>query len=198
MRRRQNGSFTVTGLKAGYYICEELASDSGHVIDTAPQSFYICGKDQDVVTNSTSGNSPKGSRAGQEGLQRGRQLPLSDVEFLVTDSYGAVVGDANGKFVTDSTGSFLVEGSSLGPPWSSRRHVPSRAICWIIRPRPPVKDGQTVTWSSATSLWGISSSTNCPARTRPPLEGVQFKITYADGSYLPDAENGKLSSNGLM
>ena len=35
-----NGSFTVTGLKKGYYICEELESDSGHVIDAAPQSFY--------------------------------------------------------------------------------------------------------------------------------------------------------------
>ena len=32
----QNGSFTVTGLKVGYYICEELESDSGHVIDSAP------------------------------------------------------------------------------------------------------------------------------------------------------------------
>ena len=26
--------------------------------------------------------------------------------------------------------------------------------------------------------------------------GVEFKITYADGSYVPD-ENGQLSSNGL-
>ena len=31
---------------------------------------------------------------------------------------------------------------------------------------------------------------------KTPLEGVQFKITYADGSYLAD-ENGHLSSNGL-
>ena len=31
-----NGSFTVTGLKAGTYIVEELSSDSGHVIDSAP------------------------------------------------------------------------------------------------------------------------------------------------------------------
>ena len=45
-----NGSFTVTGLKKGYYICEELESDSGHVIDAAPQSFYISGEDQDIVT----------------------------------------------------------------------------------------------------------------------------------------------------
>ena len=33
----ENGSFTVTGLKAGYYICEELESDGAHVIDSAPQ-----------------------------------------------------------------------------------------------------------------------------------------------------------------
>lgn len=40
-----NGSFTVTGLKAGYYICEELESDGDHVIDSSPQYFYISGKD---------------------------------------------------------------------------------------------------------------------------------------------------------
>ena len=55
-----NGSFTVTGLKKGYYICEELESDSGHVIDAAPQSFYISGKDQDIVTLYFS-NAPKGA-----------------------------------------------------------------------------------------------------------------------------------------
>jgi hypothetical protein len=32
--------------------------------------------------------------------------------------------------------------------------------------------------------------------THEPLEGVEFCITYADGSYVPD-ENGQLSSNGL-
>ena len=55
-----NGSFTVTGLKKGYYICEELESDSGHVIDAAPQSFYVSGEDQDIVTLYFS-NAPKGS-----------------------------------------------------------------------------------------------------------------------------------------
>lgn len=55
-----NGSFTVTGLKKGYYICEEVASDSGHVIDSAPQSFYVSGEEQDIVTLYFD-NSPKGS-----------------------------------------------------------------------------------------------------------------------------------------
>ena len=34
------------------------------------------------------------------------------------------------------------------------------------------------------------------ADKKTPLKGAQSKITYADGSFLPD-ENGKLSSNGL-
>ena len=35
--------------------------------------------------------------------------PISDVEFLVTDSDGNFIGNANGKFVTDSAGSFTVK-----------------------------------------------------------------------------------------
>lgn len=54
-----NGCFTVTGLKAGTYIMEELASDIGHVIDTAPQTAYISGKEQ-VVIQIYFGNISKG------------------------------------------------------------------------------------------------------------------------------------------
>ena len=50
----------MTGLKAGTYIVQELASDSGHIIDTAPQTAYISGEDQDVV-QLYFGNSPKGA-----------------------------------------------------------------------------------------------------------------------------------------
>ena len=34
--------------------------------------------------------------------------PISDVEFLVTDSDGNLIGNANGKFVTDSAGTFTI------------------------------------------------------------------------------------------
>ena len=59
-RTMKNGSFTVTGLQAGAYIVEELASDSGHIVDAAPQTAYISGKQQDVV-QLYFGNSPKSS-----------------------------------------------------------------------------------------------------------------------------------------
>ncbi len=190
-----NGSFTVTGLRKGYYICEELESDSGHVIDAAPQSFYISGKDQDIVTLYFS-NAPKGVVLVKK-VSSADNSPLSDVEFLVTKSDGSVVGDANGKFVTDSTGTFLVEGVEPGTTLVIRE---TRAKPGYLLDDTPqtvqVKEGQTVTVEFRNQPLGNLIIHKLSSKDKTPLEGVQFKITYADGSYLPD-ESGKLSSNGL-
>ena len=190
-----NGSFTVTGLKKGYYICEELESDSGHVIDAAPQSFYISGEDQDIVTLYFS-NAPKGAILVKK-VSSADNSPLSDVEFLVTKSDGSVVGDANGKFVTDSTGTFLVEGVESGTTLVIKE---TRAKPGYLLDDTPqtvqVKEGQTVTVEFRNQPLGNLIIHKLSSKDKTPLEGVQFKITYADGSYLPD-EGGKLSSNGL-
>ena len=190
-----NGSFTVTGLKKGYYICEELESDSGHVIDAAPQSFYISGEDQDIVTLYFS-NAPKGAILVKK-VSSADNSPLSDAEFLVTKSDGSVVGDANGKFVTDSTGTFLVEGVEPGTTLVIKE---TRAKPGYLLDDTPqtvqVKEGQTVTVEFRNQPLGNLIIHKLSSKDKTPLEGVQFKITYADGSYLPD-EGGKLSSNGL-
>lgn len=191
----QNGSFTVTGLQKGYYICEELESDSGHVIDAAPQSFYISGEDQDIVTLYFS-NAPKGAVLVKK-VSATDNTPLSDVEFLVTKSDGSVVGDANGKFVTDSTGTFLVEGVEPGTTLIIKE---TRAKPGYLLDDTPqtvqVKEGQTVTVEFRNQPMGNLIIHKLSSKDKTPLEGVQFKITYADGTYLPD-EGGKLSSNGL-
>lgn len=190
-----NGSFTVTGLKKGYYICEEMESDSGHVIDAAPQSFYISGEDQDIVTLYFS-NAPKGAILVKK-VSSADNSPLSDVEFLVTKSDGSVVGDANGKFVTDSTGTFLVEGVEPGTTLIIKE---TRAKPGYLLDDTPqtvqVKEGQIVTVEFRNQPMGNLIIHKLSSKDKTPLEGVQFKITYADGSYLPD-EGGKLSSNGL-
>ena len=190
-----NGSFTVTGLRKGYYICEELESDSGHVIDAAPQSFYISGEDQDIVTLYFS-NAPKGAVLVKK-VSAADNTPLSDVEFLVTRLDGSVVGDANGKFVTDSTGTFLVEGVEPGTTLVIKE---TRAKDGYLLDDTPqtvqVKEGQTVTVEFRNQPMGNLIIHKLSSKDKTPLEGVQFKITYADGSYLPD-EGGKLSSNGL-
>ena len=190
-----NGSFTVTGLRKGYYICEELESDSGHVIDAAPQSFYISGENQDIVTLYFS-NAPKGAVLVKK-VSSADNSPLSDVEFLVARSDGSVVGNNNGKFVTDSTGTFLVEGVEPGTTLVIKE---TRAKPGYLLDNTPqtvqVQEGQTVTVEFRNQPMGNLIIHKLSSKDKTPLEGVQFKITYADGSYLPD-EGGKLSSNGL-
>ena len=193
-----NGSFTATGLKKGYYICEELESDGAHVIDSAPQSFYISGEDQDIVTLYFS-NAPKGAVLVKKVSDDDKKLPLSGVEFFVTTSDGAVVGDNNGKFVTDSAGSFLVENVA---PGTSLVVKETRAKPGYLLDDVPqtvqVKAGQTVTlefWNKplgnlVIEKWGRNGTKTVP------LEGVKFEIKYTDGRYVDDG-GGTLSSKGI-
>ena len=189
-----NGSFTVTGLKEGTYIVEELSSDSGHVIDTAPQTAYISGKQQDVV-QLYFGNSPKGSLLVKK-IDSVTHKPLSDVEFFVTTADGTVVGDANGKYVTDSAGTFtitdIVPGTTLVVKETRARDG------YLLDDAPQtatVKAGQTVTLEFRNQPQGsliINKLSSADKKT--PLEGVLFQITYSDGSFV---DNGALSSKGL-
>ena len=109
----KNGSFTVTGLKEGTYIVQELVSPDGHLIDSEPQTVYISGKEQDVVTLRF-GNAPLGSLLITKVSDDEKQEPLSDVEFLLTDSSGNFIGTNNGRYVTNSAGEILVEGLTPG------------------------------------------------------------------------------------
>ena len=189
-----NGSFTVTGLKEGTYIVEELSSDSGHVIDSAPQTVYISGKQQDVV-QLYFGNSPKGNLLVKK-IDSVTHKPLSDVEFMVTTADGTVVDDANGKYVTDSAGSFTVSGINPGTTLVVKE---TRARDGYLLDDAPqtatVKAGQTVTLEFRNQPQGsliINKLSSADKKT--PLEGVLFQITYSDGSFV---DNGALSSKGL-
>lgn len=190
-----NGSFTVTGLQAGTYIVEELASDNGHVIDTAPQTAYISGKEQDVV-QLYFGNSPKGALLVKK-IDSVSREPLADVEFFVTTADGSVVGNANGKFVTDSAGSFTVENIDPGTTLVVKE---TRARDGYLLDDTPqtaqIKAGQTVTLEFRNQPKGSLVINKLDSVTKEPLAGVQFKITYADGSYV-DAEGGQLSTKGI-
>lgn len=191
-----NGSFTVTGLDEGTYIVEELASDSGHVIDTAPQTAYISGKDQDVV-ELYFGNSPKGALLIKK-IDSVSREPLSDVEFFVTTSDGTVVGNANGKFVTDSAGTVLIENIDPGTTLVVKE-TRTKDNTYILDDTPQtarIKAGQTVTLEFRNQPKGSLIINKQDSVTKEPLEGVQFKITYADGRVV-DADGGQLSSNGL-
>lgn len=108
------------------------------------------------------------------------------------------MGDANGKFVTDSSGSFLVENQDPGTVLVVRETRAKPGYLLDDTPQTAeIKAGQTMSLEFRNQpLGNLIIHKLSGADKKTPLEGAQFKITYADGSFLPD-ENGQLSSNGL-
>ena len=192
-----NGSFTVTGCKAGTYIIEELSSDGSHVIDTPPQTVYLSGEEQEVV-QVYFGNSPKGSLLIKK-VSSADNSPISDVQFFVTESDGTVVGDGNGYFTTDSAGTILIEGIEPGTTLVVKETRAKEGFLLDDTPQTAqIKAGQTVTLefrnqplgNLVIEKWGRNGTNTVP------LEGVKFEVKYANGQYV-DAAGGTLSSKGI-
>lgn len=166
------------------------------MIDTPPQTVYLSGEDQEVV-QVYFGNSPKGSLLIKK-VSSADNSPISDVQFFVTESDGTVVGDSNGYFVTDSAGTILIEGIDPGTTLVVKETRAKDGFLLDDTPQTAqIKAGQTVTLEFRNQPTGqliIHKLSGDDRKT--PLEGVQFKITYSDGSFV-DADSGQLSSNGL-
>jgi len=191
-----NGSFTVTGLIRGTYIVEELASDNGHVIDSAPQTAFLSGEDQDVV-QLYFGNTPKGSLLVKK-VSTANGEPLADTEFLVTTKEGTLVGTANGKFKTASDGTFLIENMEPGTTLVIKETRAKQGYLLDDTAQvATIQAGKTVELEFRNKPLGNLIIRKLDGSDRKtPLEGVRFKIIYADGSFV-DADGGKRSSDGL-
>ena len=99
--------------------------------------------------------------------------------------------------MTDSSGSFLVENLEPGTTLVVREVRAKPGYLLDETPQTAViQAGQTVPLEFRNQPEGNLIIHKLSSTDKQPLEGVQFKITYADGSYLAD-ENGHLSSNGL-
>ena len=176
-----NGSFTVTGLREGTYIVEELASDSGHVIDTAPQTAYISGKEQDVV-QLYFGNTPKGSLLIRKVCAVDPSITLQNAEFKVTYADGSVIGTSNGIYRSDENGEILINGLE---PGKSVVVTETRAPSGFTIDTQPqtisVLPGKTVSLTFKNQPKGALIVTKVDASTGEPLSGAEFRITTAAG-----------------
>ena len=195
IKTSQNGTAILTGLAAGTYVCEEISAPDGYVITDATETVYLSGKDQDVITV-TFGNDKMGSLLiVKKDAVTG--APISDVEFFITDSDGSVIGNANGKYVTDSAGTIRIDGLTPGMTVIAKE---VRAKDGYILDDTPqsikIKRNSVMTLEFRNQPKGNLIVVKQDSVTKEPLEGVEFKITYADGSYV-DAEGGTLSSTGL-
>ena len=188
------GTIRIDGLTPGMtVIAKEVRAKDGYILDDTPQSIKI--KRNSVMTLEFR-NQPRGGVLVKK-VDAVTNAPISDVEFLVTDSDGNLIGNANGKFVTDSAGTFTITDVAPGTTLVIKE---TRAKAGYILDDTPqtvkVKSNEVVTVEFRNAPKGNLIIVKQDSVTKEPLEGVEFKITYADGSYV-DAEGGTLSSTGL-
>ena len=188
------GTIRIDGLTPGMtVIAKEVRAKDGYILDDTPQSIKI--KRNAVMTLEFRNQSRGGVLVKK--VDAVTNAPISDVEFLVTDSDGNLIGNSNGKFVTDSAGTFTITDIAPGTTLVIKE---TRAKAGYILDDTPqtvkVKSNEVVTVEFRNAPKGNLIIVKQDSITKEPLEGVQFKIVYADGSYV-DAEGGTLSSNGL-
>lgn len=188
-RTSSNGTIVVTGLKAGTYICEEISAPDGYVITDAAETVYLSGKDQDVITV-TFGNDKMGSLLiVKKDAVTG--APISDVEFLVTDSDGSVTGNANGKFVTDGAGTIRIDG--LAPGMTVIAKEVRAKDGYILDDTPQsikIKRNSVMTVEFRNQPKGGILVKKVDAVTNAPISDVEFLVTDSDGNFNGNA-NGK-------
>ena len=199
-----NGNIVITGLDAGTYVCEEISAPHGYVMDTAPQTAYISGKEQDCITL-TFTNSKYGAVLIKK-VDSVTGEPLSDIQFYVTNSDGAVVGNSNGYFTTDSAGTILVSDIMPG----------STLVVKETRTRPgyilddvpqtvKIESNETKTLEFRNQPTGsLLIRKVCSVNPSVTLANAEFKVAYSDGSLIGDSngvyrsdENGEVRIEGL-
>ena len=188
------GTIHIDGLTPGMtVIAREVRAKDGYILDDTPQSIKI---KRNAVMTLEFRNQPKGGVLVKK-VDSVTNAPISDVEFLVTDSDGNLIGNANGKFVTDSAGTFTITDVAPGTTLVIKE---TRAKAGYILDDTPqtvkVKSNEVTTLEFRNQPKGNLIIVKLDSVTKEPLEGVEFKIVYADGSYV-DAEGGTLSSTGL-
>ena len=188
------GTIRIDGLTPGMtVIAKEVRAKDGYILDDTPQSIKI---KRNAVMTLEFRNQPKGGVLVKK-VDAVTNAPISDVEFLVTDSDGNLIGNSNGKFVTDSAGTFTITDIAPGTTLIIKE---TRAKDGYLLDDTPqtvkVKSNEVVTVEFRNAPKGNLIIVKQDSVTKEPLEGVEFKITYADGSYV-DAEGGTLSSTGL-
>ena len=188
------GTFTITDVAPDTtLVIKETHAKDGYILDDTPQTVKV--KSNEVVTVEFR-NQPKGGVLVKK-VDAATNEPISDVEFLVTDSDGNFIGNANGKFITDSAGTFTITDIAPGTTLIIKE---TRAKDGYLLDDTPqtvkVKSNEMITLEFRNQPLGGLRIIKLDSVTKKPLEGVQFRITYSDGSFVAD-EGGKLSSNGL-
>ena len=209
----KDGTALVTGLVPGStVVVVETKVPQGYVLNTTPQTITVRNGSNSVTSGAGGNTDSSGTGKGDNNLTfendpkttliiekyvTGTTDPLKGVTFLVTESNGQVVGSSNGEFITDENGRIVIEGLEPGTTVTVKEIKTLEGYVLDTIPKSikiKVGDAQTLRFYNAKQ--GAVVVKKLDKQTGEPLAGVEFEVTYSDGSYLDD-DYGHLSSKGL-
>ena len=193
----KSGEIRISGV-VGTVVATETKTIPGFTIDEATRTQTVVVNPNDTQTL-TFYNKPTTTLILQKYISGTKNEPLAGVQFLVTDSSGAVVGPNNGYYTTDAAGQIVIEGLTDGMTVTAKE---VKSVDGFVLDGTPqsIKIDQSQSpqrmtfWNERQGALIINKLSSLDRKT--PLKGVTFKITTATGEFVPD-ENGKISSNGL-
>ena len=217
-----DGTVTVTGLTPNStVVVVESRVPSNYVLDPTPHVITVRnGSNSSTITGSASGGTSNGgsSSAGGSGgnnvvvenvpkvtltiekylKTESGEKPLKGVTFLVTDQTGAVIGSSNGEFTSDENGRIVISNLEPGTTVTAKEiSVPEGVVLDSSPKSILIKAGeQGQTLRVVNQATGYLVIKKLDKLTSQPLAGVEFKLSYASGEFVDDA-NGHLSSLGL-
>ena len=122
--------------------------------------------------------------------------PLKGVTFLVTDSSGAVIGNSNGEYISGEDGRVVIAGVQPGTTVIAREiKVPEGVVLDGTPKTIKISDSGANILRFYNKKTGYLVVRKLDKISKEPLSGVEFELTYADGSFVDDAF-GHLSSKG--
>ena len=190
-----DGTVTITALNPNAtIIVSEDKAPIGYIKDETPKTIVV----RSGVPNSlTFDNEPSTTLVIHKYIEGTENEPLSGVAFKVVDGSGAAVGPDDGVYYTDKAGEIVLNGLEPGTTVVARE---IKSVDGFVLDGTPqdilIKAGTVQNLTFWNKRQGALIINKLDAVTKKPLEGVTFKITMANGEFVPD-ENGKISSNGL-
>ena len=190
-----DGTVTITALNPNAtIIVSEDKAPIGYIKDETPKTIVV----RSGVPNSlTFDNEPSTTLVIHKYIEGTENEPLSGVAFKVVDGSGAAVGPDDGVYYTDKAGEIVLNGLEPGTTVVARE---IKSVDGFVLDGTPqdilIKAGTVQNLTFWNKRQGALIINKLDAVTKKSLEGVTFKITMANGEFIPD-ENGKISSNGL-
>lgn len=194
-----NGTIVLNRLKAGTYVIEETKAPAGYIASDAPETVYITGKEQDVITVEFE-NYADGSLVIQKLDSRTKQ-PLAGAEFKITTATGTVVDNyggtvsSNGIYITDTSGQIHIKGIEAGTTLVvTETKAPDGYVLETMSQTVTINKSDTQTLTFYNKPDSGLLITKLDKRTGNALYGAVFKITTDDGTVVGNA-NGRYTTD---